>query len=124
MANPQSLVNRYRYVVLVVLTAVTLAYGYYLYRSYWPQQESEKAYSVPVTVMADGTLRIEGTTFATPDTLKVKIADIQREHPGAGFSIVAPRNDTMIPIAKAVVLLQKSGAKTIWVLNEPQKTTP
>ena len=118
MAHP--LVTRYRYVVLAILIIVTLAYGYYLYRTYFPGAAPEP-YSVPVAVMVDGTVRIDGALYTSPEKLKQKVAEIEKAHPGAGFSIQAPKGDTMEPVAKAVVLLQKSGAKTVWVINEPQK---
>lgn len=118
MANPQDLVNRYKYPVLAILVLLTVVYGYYLFRLYGPQPEPEK-YSVPVAVLAEGHVQIDGVVYDRPETLKAKVAEIQQAHPAAGFSITAPRGD-MIPTAKAVVLLQNSGARTVWVLNEPQ----
>lgn len=121
MANPRVFAGQLKYAVLALLIVVTVGYGYYLFKIYGPEPEK---YSVPVAVMVDGTVRIDGALFETPDKLKLKVAQIQREHPDAGFSIRAPKGDTMIAVAKAVVLLQKSGAKTVWVLNEPQKSSP
>jgi|GEM_PF-1245078 len=120
MADPRQLVNRYRYAVLAILIVVTAAYGYYLFRTYWPGAQPEK-YSVPVAVMVDGTVRIDGALYTSPEKLKLKVMQIQSEHPDAGFSIQAPRGDTLEAVAKAVMLLQKSGAKTVWVINEPPK---
>ncbi|GAA0534634.1 biopolymer transport protein ExbD [Rhizomicrobium palustre] len=122
MATPRFTANRYRLIVLVVLTAITLAYGYYLLRSYMPGQAPVAAekYSVPVSVTAEGGIKLEGTLYTSPEALKTKVADLQRLHPGMGFSIAAKRGDSLEAVAKAVVLLQQSGAKTVWVLNEPQ----
>jgi hypothetical protein len=71
--------------------------------------------------MVDGTVRIDGALFDSPKRLTKKVAQIQREHPDAGFSIQAPRGETMEAVAKAVLLLQRSGANTVWVINEPHK---
>lgn len=120
MANPRTIANRSRYAVLALLTLITLAYGYYLWRTYALQPEPEK-YSVPVAVTADGSVRIDGTLYAAPQTLKTKIEEIARAHPGAGFSIQTKRGESLEATAKAVVLLQKSGAKTVWVINEQAK---
>jgi biopolymer transport protein ExbD len=120
MLDPRLFAGRLKYVVLAILIVVTLGYGYYLFRIYGPVPEAEK-YSVPVAVMVDGTVRIDGALFESPEKLKLKVAQIQSEHPDAGFSIRAPRGETMEAVAKAVVLLQKSGAKTVWVINDPPK---
>jgi len=118
MPNPQLFAGRLKYAVLGLLILITAGYGYYLFRTYGPVAEAEK-YSVPVAVMVDGTIRIDGALYESPDRLKSKVAQIQSEHPDAGFSIRAPRGETMEAVAKAVVLLRNSGAKTIWVINEP-----
>jgi biopolymer transport protein ExbD len=123
MLDPRLFAGRLKYAVLALLILVTVGYGYYLFRTYWPMREAEK-YTVPVAVMVDGTVRIDGALFESPEKLKLKVAQIQSEHPDAGFSIQAPRGETLEPVAKAVVLLQKSGAKTVWVINEPQKASP
>ncbi len=118
MPNPRLFADRLRYLVLALLILVTAGYGYYLFKTYWPVPDAEK-YSVPVAVMVDGTVRIDGTLFVGPEKLKLKVAQIQHEHPDAGFSIQAPRGETMEAVAKAVVLLRNSGARTVWVINEP-----
>ncbi len=120
MASPGEILNKFRYTALAVLIVLTVGYGYYLYRLYVPEQPPGPPPSIPVAVMVDGTVRIDGTLYTSPATLKIKVAEIQKEHPDAGFSIRAPRGERLEPIAKAVSLLQKSGAKTVWVLNEPQ----
>ncbi len=119
MTRPGDFLNRFRYAVLAVLTVLTIGYGYYLYRTYVPAAPPSPPPSIPVAVMVDGSIRINGTLYTAPEKLQVKVAEIQRDHPNAGFTIHAPRGQTFEPIAKAVVLLQKSGAKTIWVVNEP-----
>jgi biopolymer transport protein ExbD len=121
MARPNEFINRFRYAILAVLIIATIGYGYYLYRIYLPAQPPAPPPSVAVTVLADGSVQIEGLTYATPAALKPKIAEIEKSRPGAGYSINAPRGENFTGIAKAVVLLQSSGAKTIWVINEPQK---
>ncbi len=119
MPDPRLFAGRLKYAVLALLILITAGYGYYLFKTYWPVAEAEK-YTVPVAVMVDGTVRIDGALFESPEKLKRKVAQIQSEHPDAGFSIRAPRGETMVAVAKAVVLLRNSGAKTIWVINEPQ----
>lgn len=121
MAHP--LINRFRYIILAVLIVATAAYGYYLWRIYVPAAPAEK-YSVAVAVLETGSVRIDGTVYAAPDALKSKISEIERAHPGAGFSIIAPPGKNLEPVAKAVVLLQNSGAKTIWVINDAEKKGP
>lgn len=123
MLNPRLFAGHLKYAVLAVLILVTVGYGYYLFKIYGPVPEAEK-FSVPVAVMVDGTVRIDGALFETPEKLKLKVAQIQHEHPDAGFSIRAPRGETMEAVAKAVVLLRNSGATTVWVINEPQKDGP
>jgi biopolymer transport protein ExbD len=117
MASPGEILNKFRYTALAVLIVLTVGYGYYLYRVYVPAQPT----SIPVAVMVDGTIRIDGTLYTSPEKLKIKVAEVQKEHPDAAFSIHALRGETVEPIAKAVMLLKKSGAKTVWVENEPQK---
>ena len=121
MTNPRLFAGQLKYAVLALLIVVTAGYGYYLFKIYGPEPEK---YSVPVAVMVDGTVRIDGALYESSEKLKPKVAQIQREHPDAGFSIRAPRGETMIAVAKAVVLLQKSGAKTVWVLNDPKSAAP
>ena len=118
MPQPANFVHRFRYAVLAVLTVVTLAYGYYLYRIYWPTEPAAPPPSIPVTVMVDGTVRLDGALYATPETLKRKVTELQDSHPGAAFSITASHGGNFEPIAKAVVLLRQSGAKKVEVVNE------
>ncbi len=122
MARPGNFLDKYRYAALAVLLVLTVGYGWYLYRLYVPAEPPGPPPAIPVAVMADGAIRIDGTLYASSDKLEAKVAEIQKHHPRAGFQIRAPRGNEMEPIAKAVVLLQKSGAKTIWVVNEPQNT--
>lgn len=119
MPQPANFVHRFRYAVLAVLTVVTLAYGYYLYRIYWPVEPAAPPPPIPVAVLTDGTVRLDGALYANPETLKPAIAKLQEDHPGAAFSITAPHGGNFEPIAKAVVLLRQSGAKTVEVLNSP-----
>lgn len=121
MARPNTIVNRFRYAILTILVVVTIAYGFYLYRLYVPEAPPAPPPSIPVAVLADGSVRIEGITYSSIDTLQPKIAAIQQDHPGAGFSISAPSDQDFNGIAKAVVLMQRAGAKTVWVINEPKK---
>lgn len=121
MARPNEFINRFRYAILAVLIILTIGYGYYLYRIYLPAPPPAPPPSVAVAVLADGSVEIEGVTYSSPAALKPKIAEIEKAHPGAGYSINAPRGENFTGIAKAVVLLQASGAKTIWVINEPLK---
>jgi biopolymer transport protein ExbD len=74
-----------------------------------------------VAVMVDGSIRIDGALYTSPQKLKAKVDQIQKDHPGAGFTIQAAYGAHFEPIGKAVSLLQKSGAKTIWVVNAPKK---
>jgi biopolymer transport protein ExbD len=124
MAHPNTFINRFRYIILAVLIVLTVGYGYYLYRLYVPAAPPAPPPSVAVAVLADGSVRIDGVTYANVATLKPKIAEIEKNHPGAGYSISAPRDQDFNGIAKAVVLLQQSGAKTVWVINEPKKAAP
>lgn len=125
MPQPANFVNRFRYAVLAVLTVVTLAYGYYLYRIYWPTEPAAPPPPIPVAVLSDGTVRIDGALYANPETLKPAVVKLQEDHPGAAFSISAPHGGNFEPIAKAVVLLRQSGAKTVEVVNElPNLTEP
>jgi biopolymer transport protein ExbD len=119
MSQPANFVNRFRYAVLAVLTVVTLAYGYYLYRVYAPAEPAAPPPSIPVAVMVDGSVRIDGAPYATPAALKAKVAAMQDSHPGAAFSITAPHGGNFEPIVKAIVLLQQNGAKKVEVVNEP-----
>ena len=123
MARPNDFINRFRYVLLAVLIVVTVGYGYYLYRLYFQPAPAPAAAapSVTVAVLADGSVVIDGATYATADALKPKLAEIERAHPGTGYTINAPRGQDFNGIAKAVVLMQSAGAKTIWVVNEDQK---
>jgi biopolymer transport protein ExbD len=121
MARPNTFINRFRYAILAVLIVLTIGYGYYLYRLYVPSAPPAPPPSIPVAVLADGSVKIDGVTYANVATLKPKIAEIEKAHPGAGYSINAPRGQDFKGIAMAVVLLQQSGAKTVWVINEPQK---
>jgi biopolymer transport protein ExbD len=121
MARPGDFLNRFRYAVLAVLTVLTIGYGYYLYRTYVPAAPPSPPPSIAVAVMVDGSIRIDGALYTSPDKLKIKVAQIQKEHPDAGFTIQAAYGAHFEPIGKAVSLLQKSGAKTIWVVNEPKK---
>ncbi|GAA0570973.1 hypothetical protein [Rhizomicrobium electricum] len=121
MARPNTFINRFRYTILAVLVVLTIGYGYYLYRLYVPSAPPAPPPSIPVAVLADGSVKIDGVTYANVATLKPKIAEIEKAHPGAGYSINAPRGQDFKGIAMAVVLLQQSGAKTVWVINEPQK---
>ena len=118
MARPNDFINRFRYAILAVLIVATIGYGYYLYRIYVPAQPPAPPPSVAVAVLADGSVEIEGVTYSSPTTLKPKLAEIEKARPGAGYSINALRGENFNGIAKAVVLLQASGAKTIWVINE------
>jgi hypothetical protein len=120
MARPGDFLNKFRYTALAVLIALTIGYGWYLYRFYVPAQPPGPPPSIAVAVMVDGSVRIDGTLYTTPEKLRIKVEQIQNEHPDAGFSIHAPPGETFQSIAKAVALLQNSGAKTIWVLNEPR----
>jgi biopolymer transport protein ExbD len=122
MAKQAQFVSRFKYTILAVLTVVTLAYGYYLYRVYWPAEPAASPPPIPVAVMVDGTVRVDGATYASPAALKRKVTEMQQSHPGAAFSISAPHGGNFEPIAKAVALLQQSGAKTIEVVNEPPPT--
>jgi biopolymer transport protein ExbD len=121
MPQPVNLIHRFRVIILTVLVAVTIGYGYYLYRMYVPAAPPPPPPSIPVAVMADGSVRVDGVSYAAPDQLKPKIAELQRDHPGAGFAITAAQGQDFNAIAKAVVLMQNSGAKTVWVINEPKK---
>jgi len=120
MAQPANFINRFRIAILTVLVIVTVGYGWYLFRLYVPAAPPQP-YSVVVQVLADGSVRIDGSVYADEKALAPAIAAIQRQHPDAGFSITAPRGDDFNGIAKAVVLMQKSGARTVWVINEPAK---
>jgi biopolymer transport protein ExbD len=123
MPRPNTFVNRFRYTILAVLTIATIGYGWYLYRLYFqpPAPAAEQAPSVAVSVLADGSVVIDGVTYSTPETLRPKLVQIEQAHPGTGYSINAPHGQDFSGIAKAVVLLQKSGAKTVWVINEQKK---
>jgi hypothetical protein len=124
MPQPANFMNKFRYAILIVLVIVTVGYGWYLYRLNAPAEPPHPV-SVAVEVLADGSVRIEGTVYASKAALAPKIAAVQREHPDAGFSITAPRGDDFNGIAKAVVLMRQSGANTVWVINEsPKETTP
>jgi biopolymer transport protein ExbD len=121
MARPNDFINRFRYAILAILIVATIGYGWYLYRMYVPAQPPAPPPSIAVAVLADGSVVIDGVTYANVSTLKPKLAAIEKDHPGAGYSINAPRGQNFEGIAKAVVLMQQSGAKTIWVINEPEK---
>jgi biopolymer transport protein ExbD len=123
MATPNSFINRFRYIILAVLIVLTVGYGYYLYRLYVPAAPAPvaQAPSVTVAVLADGSVVIEGTTYSNAAALKPKLAEIERAHPGTGYTINAPRGQDFNGIAKAVVLMQQAGAKTVWVVNEDKK---
>lgn len=121
MARPGDFLNRFRYAVLAGLIVLTIGYGYYLYRTYVPSAPASPPPSIPVAVMVDGSIRIDGALYTSPQKLKTKVEQIQKDHPGAGFTIQAAYGARFEPIGKAVSLLQKSGAKTIWVVNEPKK---
>lgn len=118
MARPGEFLNRFRYAVLAVLTVLTIGYGYYLYRTYVPAAAPSPPPSIPVAVMVDGSIRIDGALYTGPEKLKDKVDQIQKDHPGAGFTIQAAYGAHFEPIGRAVKLLQASGAKTIWVVNE------
>ncbi len=120
MARPNTFINRFRYSILAVLIVVTIGYGYYLYRLYVPAAPPAPPPSIPVAVLVDGSVQIDGVTYLNLATLKPKVAAIEVAHPGAGYSITAPRGQDFNGVAKAVVLLQQAGAKTVWVLNEPK----
>lgn len=121
MNKSRDFVNRFRYTILAVLIVVTIGYGYYLFRLYAPAPAPGPAPTVNVAVMVDGTIRIDGTLYATPDKLAPKVAALQKEHPDIGFNIQAAYGSNFEPTAKAVVLLKKSGARAIWVINEQKK---
>jgi biopolymer transport protein ExbD len=121
MARPNTFINRFRYTILAVLIIATIGYGWYLYRMYVPPPPPPPPPSIPVAVLADGSVVIDGVTYSHVDTLKPKLAAVEAAHPGTGYSINAPRGQDFNGIAKAVVLLQQSGAKTVWVINEPEK---
>ncbi len=114
-------INRFRYTILAVLIVVTIGYAYYLFRLYGPAPAPSAPPSVIVAVMTDGSVRIDGALYDTPQKLTPKIEQLQKEHPDVGFTIRAPYGSDFAPTAKAVVLLKNSGAKTIWVINEPKK---
>ena len=122
MARPNDFINRFRYTILAVLTVVTIGYGYYLYRQYVPAAPPPPPPAIAVTVAADGSVTIDGAHYGDAASLKPKLAQIEKDHPGAGYSITAPRGEDFNGIAKAVILLQNAGAKTIWVINEPAKS--
>ncbi len=122
MRNSREFINRFRYAILAVLVIVTVAYGYYLYRFYFPA-EPPAAPTVNVAVMADGSIRIDGALYDTPGKLKAKVSQLQNEHADISFTINAPYGAQMEPISKAVVLLRLSGAKTVWVVNEKPNAT-
>ena len=121
MNSTREFVNRFRYAILTVLVVTTLAYGYYLFRLYVPAAPPAPAPTINVSVMMDGSVRLDGTVYATEDKLKPKVAELQSEHPGVSFSIQAAYGADFAPIGKAVILLQHSGAKTVWVINQPKK---
>lgn len=118
MSKQADFVNRFKYTILAVLTVVTVAYGYYLYKTYFTPPPAPV--SVPVTVMANGAVVIDGRTYTTLADLQPKVTAVQREHAKAGFSITVPHGATMEPVAKAIALLKQSGANEVWVLNEPK----
>jgi hypothetical protein len=122
MNSTREFVNRFRYAILAVLVVTTLAYGYYLYRLYVPAAPPSPAPTVNVAVMVDGSIRLDGVLYSTADKLKPKVALLEKDHPGVSFSIHAPYGADFVPVGKAVVLLQHSGAKTIWVINLPKKS--
>ena len=121
MARPGDFLNKFRYAILVALTVLTIGYGYYLYRIYVPAEPPSPP-SIAVAVMVDGSINIDGTRYTSPEKLKAKVDEIQKAHPNAGFTIQAAYGTHFEPIGKAVSLLQKSGAKTIWVVNEQKKS--
>lgn len=123
MARPNTFINRFRYIILAVLVVVTVGYGYYLYRLYFqpPAAATQQAPSKTIGVLADGAVVIDGVTYSTVEALKPKLAEIDRAQPGIGYTINAPRGQDFNGIAKAVVMLQQAGAKTVWVVNEEKK---
>lgn len=121
MNNTRDFVNRFRYAILAVLVVLTIGYGYYLYRLYMPAEQPAQAPTVNVAVMVDGSVRIDGAQYDTPEKLKPKVAELQKEHPDISFTINAGYGAQMEPISKAVVLLRLSGAKTVWVVNDTKK---
>lgn len=118
MSKQADFVNRFKYTILAILTVVTVAYGYYLFKTYFAPPPTPV--SVPVSVAAGGAVVIEGHTYTTVADLQPKVASIQREHAKAGFSITVPHDASMEPVAKAIALLKHSGANEVWVLNEPK----
>ncbi len=118
MRSSRDFVNRFRFAILAVLVIVTVAYGYYLYRFYAPAEQPAPSQTVNVAVMADGSNRIDGAQYDSPDKLKLKVVELQKEHPDISFTINAAYGAHMEPISKAVVLLRLSGAKTVWVVND------
>lgn len=109
--------DRIRYILLAVLSVAVVVCAVLL----WRQRSAPPAPPVPIAAEAtsDGAVRIEGVVYATPETLKAKVAELQAQHPGAGFSINAPPGGNLENVAKAVILLQQSGATSVWVVNEP-----
>lgn len=116
-----SFVTKFRYTILAVLVVATIGYGYYLYRFYMPAAAPAPPPSVAVAVMVDGTIRIDGTLYDTPEKLRPKVAQLQKDHPDIGFTIHAAYGAHLDPTVKAVALLRQSGAKTVWVVNEQKQ---
>lgn len=119
MPQPANLMNRIRYILLAVLTVAIIGYGFYLYRMYVPATPPEPPAPIAVTVLADGSVKLDGTVYTTVEQIKPKIAQLQHDTPGTSFSIVAPKGDDFQGIAKAVVLMQNAGANKVTVTLNP-----
>jgi hypothetical protein len=117
MQRRTSTIDKVRYILLAVLAVAVVVCAVLL----WRQRTMPLAPPEPMAVeaAANGTVRIDGVVYATPETLKAKITEMQAQHPGAGFTINAPHGGDLANVARAVILMKQSGATAVWVVNEP-----
>ena len=109
-----------RLAALIVLTLITAGYAYWLFMPHGQTEAPPPDTIVQAEVLADGSVTIGGERFSDPGKLRAKVAEIQKAHPGAGFSLHAPRDMKFEPIGKAAMLFQNSGAAKVGFITEPK----
>ena len=79
----------------------------------------EAASVVEITAMSDGSVELEGSRFAAPETLKAKLIEIKERKPTPEFRFRVQDGASLKDYAPAIMLIQNTGVLKLGFIVSP-----